>query len=130
MRNEKYFLVSIFTLLAMTISFAQTNTLKNVTHKIVTTGKVPVGVIVKKNKVTLKSGYVFNRVSDSQVTVLAKKRKDGTSGPISGEFTCGCQTNGSCKLVIDGTSIWCAVNTCGSSCQMTVSIPSMQNTIQ
>jgi hypothetical protein len=128
MKNGLYFLLFIFSLLVITVSFASNNSPKNSTNKIIMTGKTPNGVFVKKNKVTIKSGYTFNRISDNQVNVIAKK-KDGT-GPVSGEFTCGCQTNGSCKLVIDGTSIWCAANTCGSSCQMTVSIPSMMNTLQ
>lgn len=130
MKKSIFFILSLFVLLNLDISIAATNLPKNTTQKIVMKGSTPAGVAVKKNKVTLKPGYIFSRVSDSTATVMAKKRKDGTSGPISGEFTCGCQTNGSCKLMIDGTSIWCYADTCGSSCQMTVTIPSKVNVIQ
>jgi hypothetical protein len=133
MKKAASYLLSRFVLLAVSIGFSVTfaaHPPKNATQKIIMANGTPKGVTIQKNKVVLKSGFVAVRVSDHQAKVMAKKKKGGTSGPISGEFTCGCQTNGSCKLVIDGTSIWCAVNTCGSACQMTVSVPTMTNTMQ
>lgn len=134
MKKGLLFLLFMMSFLVSFSSFAGINPSSpanaNNTQEIIMKGKIPAGVTIKKNKVTLKAGYSFTRVSESKATVSAKKKKDGT---ISGEFTCGCQSSsssGSCKLIIDGSSIWCSTNTCGSTCQMTVSIPNVMSTIQ
>lgn len=89
--------------------------------KIMIKGKMPEGIMIKKNKVMLKKGYTFERVSKNQVNVVA--RMPGGRG-ITGSFDCTCNgADGGCDAIVTPTSVSCAASTCKSSCYMIVTIP-------
>lgn len=90
-------------------------------------GTTPQGVVIKKNKVIAKKGYVFEKQSDTRVV----SRMRGGSGGITGEFDCTCNgEQGGCSVVTTPNSVTCASSGC-NSCYMIVTIPDkMTNAVQ
>lgn len=92
------------------------------THTIDAKAGLPEGVTIKENKVTLKEGYTFEKVSNSKVNVLGRMRGGGTG--VTGSFDCTCNgNNGGCDIITTPTSVSCATGTCKSSCYMITTIP-------
>jgi hypothetical protein len=93
----------------------------NSTSQIILKNKeVPQGVFIKKNKVLVKKGFYFEKVSKSRVNILARKAGIG----ITGSFDCTCNgTSGGCDVIVTGSSVSCAKSSCNSSCYMIVTIP-------
>jgi len=104
--------LSILFVLANAPVFAQSSS-------IVVKGKKPQGVVVQKNKVIAKKGYVFEKVSPNRA--VARRR---AGGGITGEFDCTCNgASGGCSVVTTPTSVSCFSSGCTSSCYMIVTIP-------
>jgi hypothetical protein len=92
---------------------------KDMSSQIQVKTKVPEGVVIKKNKVTVKKGYVIEKQSNNK----AIARMSGGKGGITGEFDCTCNgEQGGCSVVTTPNSVTCASSGC-SSCYMIVTIP-------
>lgn len=78
----------------------------------------PEGLLVGGDRVVVKTGYTFRRISDLQGTILDGER-DGT-----GTVTCEpCGGSGSCTLSYKEGSLYCS-KSCDKSCGMVITIPS------
>ena len=110
-------LLLLFCLFGLFINSALSAT--EVNSRVQVKGKTPEGVIIHKNKVILKKGYVFEKKSNS--SVVARMR--GGRGGITGEFDCTCNgEQGGCSAVTTPNSVTCVSSGC-SSCYMIVTIP-------
>jgi|GEM_PF-3602369 len=93
-------------------------------NKMIVKGKLPQGIVIKNNQITLKKGYYFEKVSKSRVNIMARTR--GGTG-ITGSFDCTCNgESGGCDVITTPTSVSCATSTCKSSCYMITTIPGSQ----
>lgn len=82
-------------------------------------GTTPTGVVIQKDKVISKKGYVFEKVSNTR----AVSRMRGGKGGLTGEFDCTCNgEQGGCSVVTTPNSVTCASSGC-NSCYMIVTIP-------
>jgi len=91
-------------------------------NKVVVKGKVPAGIVVKNNTVTIKRGYSVVKTSAHSAQIVA--RMPGGRTGITGNFDCTC--NGAscgCDVTTTPTSVSCSKSTCTSSCYMIVTIP-------
>ena len=88
-------------------------------QKIVIRDKIPEGVQIENDKVTLKEGYFFEKVSKNRVNVMAR-RNNG----VTGSFDCTCNgSDGGCDIVTTPSSVSCVTGSCKSSCYMITTIP-------
>jgi hypothetical protein len=87
--------------------------------------KVPEGVIVEGNKVTLKAGYQFVKKSGKTVSVARMRNL----GVVYGNFNCDCQANsGSCSLIATKNAAYCS-GSC-NDCRLTVVVESPPQVIR
>jgi hypothetical protein len=56
------------------------------------------GVTIRRNKATLRPGYVLVKESENIVAVKKKKKKKTDLEVITGKLKCGCVGEGSCSL--------------------------------
>lgn len=87
--------------------------------KIVLKGKAPEGIVIGKNKVTLKKGFMFEKLQNGRVV----SRMKGRQGGITGDFDCTCNgSGGGCSIITTPTSVSCFSSGC-NNCYMIVTIP-------
>lgn len=92
----------------------------SVHSEIVLKGKTPDGVVIGKNKVTLKKGFMFEKIQNGHVVSRMKGRK-GVG--ITGDFDCTCNgSGGGCSIITTPTSVSCFSSGC-NNCYMIVTIP-------
>jgi hypothetical protein len=79
--------------------------------------RVTEGALVKRNKLSLKEGYEFVRVSENKVSIR-RMRSNG----ITGTFFCSCgdDPGGGCQIVTSGQTSTCIKSTCEHQCSWTV----------
>jgi len=73
------------------------------------------GAVVTGNKVTLKKGYQFVRLSEKEVAI-----QNIATGTEAARFSCECPKRGSCRPQIGKDTIKC-VGTCRGGCEVWVS---------
>lgn len=107
-----------FTLLFIFGMIHQAHCTSSVPH-IVLKGKIPHGIVINKNRITLQKGYVFEKLDNGHVVSRMKRRQTG----ITGEFDCTCNgEQGGCSIVTTPTSVSCFSSGC-SNCYMIVTVP-------
>lgn len=89
--------------------------------KVVIKEAIPEGVSIKDNQITLKKGFIYERINKNHVNVLPNKAGDEID--ITGSFECSCNgTNKGCEVIISGKHVVCGTTSaCGSMCYMIVS---------
>ncbi len=87
-------------------------------------GPAPKGVVIHKNNITVKQGYVVQKVSKTR----AVARMRGGNG-ITGDFDCTCNgESGGCSVVTTPNSATCVSSGC-NNCYMIITIPGTPKTL-
>lgn len=102
-------------------SFFKDETAGPIENKVVIKESIPEGVAIKNNQISLKKGYIYERVNKNHVNVLPDKHDEDIE--ITGSFECSCNgTNKGCEVIISGKHVVCGTTSlCDSMCYMIVS---------
>ncbi len=100
------------------LSFAD-DTAGPIEKKIVIKEKIPEGLTIKTDQVTLKDGFAFERVNPNHVNVIPSK--SGANAEVTGSIECSCNgTNEGCEVIISQNHVTCGTTSCKSMCYMMV----------
>lgn len=118
----------VFLLLVLSCCFQSMNAQLRVDSNTPTTTTLPEGTISKGGTILVKAGYkAVISPNDSKVVLIQPVSNNRTTKPtsITGTFTCNCSDNNKtndCSVVVRQQEVYCTGETCGSSCQMLITI--------